>query len=224
METRAVHPADVRITQGTTCHVRRHRHDGGDKCCDMSDTHLHYSQQSVRSHNEILNPFFRFIHRFSGRRRLSDHHEDIGHVTEPRWTRVEDVLQTTGCDNQCSSSSPRYQQQPTSPSPSKSSNSKEQRSLGSCSTTKVYHHTQESSQFSQLQLCLLYLVLVTLISCTDACSSRSTPRPRPPSPTMRPNITFQTYACPPAYAAWYCLNGATCFTVKIGRSILYNCE
>jgi len=41
---------------------------------------------------------------------------------------------------------------------------------------------------------------------------------------MRPNITFQTYACPPAYAAWYCLNGATCFTVKIGRSILYNCE
>ena len=41
---------------------------------------------------------------------------------------------------------------------------------------------------------------------------------------MRPNITFQTYACPPAYAAWYCLNGATCFTVKIGSSILYNCE
>ena len=64
-----------------------------------------------------------------------------------------------------------------------------------------------------------------LISCVaDACSSRSTPRPRPPSPTMRPNITFQTYACPPAYAAWYCLNGATCFTVKIDRSILYNCE
>jgi keren protein len=41
---------------------------------------------------------------------------------------------------------------------------------------------------------------------------------------MRPNITFQTYACPPAYAAWYCLNGATCFTVKIADSILYNCE
>ncbi len=35
---------------------------------------------------------------------------------------------------------------------------------------------------------------------------------------------FQTYACPPAYAAWYCLNGATCFTVKIAESILYNCE
>ncbi|CAG0883094.1 unnamed protein product [Darwinula stevensoni] len=60
---------------------------------------------------------------------------------------------------------------------------------------------------------------------TEACSSRSTPRPRPStSPTVRPNITFQTYACPPAYAAWYCLNGATCFTVKIGQSLLYNCE
>ncbi len=35
---------------------------------------------------------------------------------------------------------------------------------------------------------------------------------------------LQTYACPPAYAAWYCLNGATCFTVKIADSILYNCE
>jgi hypothetical protein len=61
----------------------------------------------------------------------------------------------------------------------------------------------------------------------DACSSRSTPTPRPPTPpatSIRPNITFQTYACPPAYAAWYCLNGATCFTVKIGESLLYNCE
>ncbi|PSN34839.1 hypothetical protein C0J52_24379 [Blattella germanica] len=58
----------------------------------------------------------------------------------------------------------------------------------------------------------------------EACSSRSTPKPRPPSPTARPNITFHTYACPPAYAKWYCLNGATCFTVKIGESLLYNCE
>ncbi|GIY66511.1 protein spitz [Caerostris extrusa] len=45
-----------------------------------------------------------------------------------------------------------------------------------------------------------------------------------PQPTMRPNITFQTYACSEAYAKWYCLNGATCFSVKIGESILYNCE
>ncbi|CAB3384868.1 Hypothetical predicted protein [Cloeon dipterum] len=58
----------------------------------------------------------------------------------------------------------------------------------------------------------------------DACSSRATPKPRSPSPTARPNVTFHTYACPPAYAAWYCLNGATCFTVRIGESLLYNCE
>jgi len=80
------------------------------------------------------------------------------------------------------------------------------------------------SQKSSWSLLLTSLFLVSLISSSDACSSRSTPKPRPPSPTMRPNITFQTYACPPAYAAWYCLNGATCFTVKIGTSILYNCE
>ena len=62
------------------------------------------------------------------------------------------------------------------------------------------------------------------------CSGRSTPEPRPPPPppspatAVRPNITFQTYSCPPAYATYYCLNGATCFTIKIGESILYNCE
>jgi hypothetical protein len=72
----------------------------------------------------------------------------------------------------------------------------------------------------------LVLVLLTFAQAADCCSSRSTPKPRPPSHSgaMRPNITFQTYACPPAYAAWYCLNGATCFTVKIADSILYNCE
>lgn len=84
------------------------------------------------------------------------------------------------------------------------------------------------SQFTLSTLASTYLmVLVLLLSASyaGACSSRSTPKPRPPSQSaMRPNITFQTYACPPAYAAWYCLNGATCFTVKIADSILYNCE
>ncbi|CAH1958762.1 unnamed protein product [Acanthoscelides obtectus] len=62
-------------------------------------------------------------------------------------------------------------------------------------------------------------------NCTKGCSSRTTPKPRPPAaPTPRPNITFHTYECPPEYAAWYCLNGATCFTVKIGNSLIYNCE
>lgn len=73
-----------------------------------------------------------------------------------------------------------------------------------------------------------WLVLVVLAAAlfriADGCSSRSTPKPRPPQSTVRPNVTFQTYACPEAYAKWYCLNGATCFSIKIGESILYNCE
>lgn len=65
---------------------------------------------------------------------------------------------------------------------------------------------------------------------SDACNSRTVPRPRTtpapqaPTTTPRPNITFLTYKCPPEYATWYCLNGATCFTVKIGKEVLYNCE
>lgn len=79
-----------------------------------------------------------------------------------------------------------------------------------------------SSQQWIVAVTLLFLASFTGVA--ESCSSRSTPKPRPPSPTSRPNVTFLTYACPPAYAAWYCLNGATCFTVKIGDSILYNCE
>lgn len=29
--------------------------------------------------------------------------------------------------------------------------------------------------------------------------------------------------CPESYAEWYCLNGATCFVVKIRDAALYNC-
>lgn len=61
----------------------------------------------------------------------------------------------------------------------------------------------------------------------DACRSRTVVKPRTtPAPTSspRPNITFHTYKCPEAYATWYCLNGATCFAVKIGMEVLYNCE
>ncbi|XP_077504915.1 protein spitz-like isoform X2 [Amblyomma americanum] len=72
---------------------------------------------------------------------------------------------------------------------------------------------------------LLFLVFAAaLLRIADGCSSRSTPKPRPPQSTVRPNITFQTYTCPETYAKWYCLNGATCFSIKIGESILYNCE
>ncbi|KAG5315741.1 SPITZ protein, partial [Acromyrmex insinuator] len=72
-------------------------------------------------------------------------------------------------------------------------------------------------------LTTILLLSYILFGIADACSSRSTPKPRPPTPTDRPNITFHMYTCPPDYAEWYCLNGATCFTVKIVDSLLYNC-
>ncbi|XP_067209096.1 uncharacterized protein [Linepithema humile] len=72
-------------------------------------------------------------------------------------------------------------------------------------------------------LATLLLLSYTLFGIADACSSRSTPKARPPTTTDRPNITFHMYTCPPDYAEWYCLNGATCFTVKIVDSLLYNC-
>ncbi|XP_037957825.1 protein spitz [Teleopsis dalmanni] len=82
---------------------------------------------------------------------------------------------------------------------------------------------------------------------TEGCSSRAVPKPRPSTSsstiisttstttaapttttlrptTARPNISFPTYKCPATYDAWYCLNDATCFSVKIGQSIMYNCE
>ena len=83
---------------------------------------------------------------------------------------------------------------------------------------KVFSPTENNplNMFKLIIICSLFRL--------DACSSRSTPKPRPPLPEIRPNITFQTYQCPEAYARWYCLNGATCFSVRIGESILYNCE
>ncbi|XP_035712816.1 uncharacterized protein LOC110856165 isoform X2 [Folsomia candida] len=87
-----------------------------------------------------------------------------------------------------------------------------------------------NTQWTRRMTSFLYTFAILLVTCLShlpvsyACSSRSTPKPRPPSPTLRPNITIQTYTCPPEYDAHYCLNGATCFTVKIGESILYNCE
>jgi len=166
---------------------------------------LNLEQQSVRSQKGILNPFYRFIGRFSGRRRESrcfKSHKGGGD-SELLDNLHMGVVSPHGCDRVCDLTPTT----PATPCP--------------CPRPRIHHHLR---WFSQGQFSLLLLVLVALLSSADACSSRSTPKPRPPSPTMRPNITFQTYACPPAYAAWYCLNGATCFTVKIGQSILYNCE
>lgn len=81
----------------------------------------------------------------------------------------------------------------------------------------------ETRNLRRYALVILWMINFEWFLLTDACSSRSTPKPRPPTPTPRPNITFHMYTCPPDYAEWYCLNGATCFTVKIVDSLLYNC-
>ncbi|XP_008206324.1 uncharacterized protein LOC100121300 isoform X2 [Nasonia vitripennis] len=82
---------------------------------------------------------------------------------------------------------------------------------------------RQSKLLPPYYLATLLILSYSLFGMADACSSRSTPKPRPPTPTPRPNITFHMYTCPPDYAEWYCLNGATCFTVKIVESLLYNC-
>ncbi|XP_073839188.1 protein spitz-like [Musca autumnalis] len=83
----------------------------------------------------------------------------------------------------------------------------------------------------QSSFCFL-MVISVLASLSLACTSRSTPKPRPTTPapitisttTQRPNVTFPILNCPPPYAAWYCLNEATCFKVEIHNEVLYNCE
>lgn len=80
---------------------------------------------------------------------------------------------------------------------------------------------------------LRYFVIVAWLGPVHvwACASRtSLPKPQPVttiapiSTTPRPNITFPILNCPPPYAAWYCLNDATCFKVEIHNEVLYNCE
>lgn len=84
---------------------------------------------------------------------------------------------------------------------------------------KTYDRHDVCQYVQTFNLIFVFCIFVNI----EACSSRSTPKPRPPTSTDRPNITFHMYTCPPDYAEWYCLNGATCFTVKIVDSLLYNC-
>lgn len=80
-----------------------------------------------------------------------------------------------------------------------------------------------AAKMNQL-LALLVFLASAIFRIAEACSSRSTPKPRPPSQSTRPNITFPTFECPREYQNYFCLNGARCFTVKIENNILYNCE
>ncbi|KAF7990654.1 hypothetical protein HCN44_000459 [Aphidius gifuensis] len=115
----------------------------------------------------------------------------------------------------------------------KCQNDSNETSIKTAKYSYQHHHdsTTKSNEVSRFRrrftipsyLATLLVISYTLFGIADACSSRSTPKPRPPTPTPRPNITFHMYTCPHDYAEWYCLNGATCFTVKIQESLLYNC-
>ncbi|KAG5672435.1 hypothetical protein PVAND_002563 [Polypedilum vanderplanki] len=92
---------------------------------------------------------------------------------------------------------------------------------------KTLNASSRSSSKVTASAFLIVLIFSAICDVTDACRSRTVYKPRTtqaPTTSPRPNITFHTYKCPEAYANWYCLNGATCFAVKIGMEVLYNCE
>ncbi|KAH8353261.1 hypothetical protein KR084_009882 [Drosophila pseudotakahashii] len=111
-------------------------------------------------------------------------------------------------------------------------------------------HSKMSRQYEVVVVLLLFGCLA-YPSYIEACSSRTVPKPRssvsssmsgtalPPAQvqvtssttmrpttttTPRPNITFPTYKCPETFDAWYCLNDAHCFAVKIADLPVYSCE
>ncbi|XP_017117033.1 protein spitz [Drosophila elegans] len=111
-------------------------------------------------------------------------------------------------------------------------------------------HSKMSGQ-QGLTTALLLIACLAYPSHIEACSSRTVPKPRssisssmsgtalPPTQapatssttmrtttttTPRPNITFPTYKCPETFDAWYCLNDAHCFAVKIADLPVYSCE
>lgn len=75
-------------------------------------------------------------------------------------------------------------------------------------------------------LAVVSLLLLHFSSLAEGCSSRSTPKPRPPAvlSTSRPNVTFHTYPCTAEHTAYYCLNGGTCFAIKIGEVLIPACD
>lgn len=58
----------------------------------------------------------------------------------------------------------------------------------------------------------ILLILSIVFGFSEACSSRSASKIRPPH-VARPNVTYLTYPCPKGPAERLCLNGGTCFTL-----------
>ncbi|XP_017081466.1 protein spitz [Drosophila eugracilis] len=112
-------------------------------------------------------------------------------------------------------------------------------------------HSKMSGQQGLAAAALLLIGCLAYPTYIEGCSSRTVPKPRssisssmsgtalPPTQapvttsttmrpttttTPRPNITFPTYKCPETFDAWYCLNDAHCFAVKIADLPVYSCE
>ncbi|XP_037709396.1 protein spitz [Drosophila subpulchrella] len=110
-------------------------------------------------------------------------------------------------------------------------------------------HSKMSGQHGMAIPALLLIGSLAYLTYIEACSSRTVPKPRssvsssmsgtalPPTQatssttmrpttttTPRPNITFPIYKCPENYDAFYCLNDAHCFAIKVGEDPLYSCE
>nr|BAN21316.1 conserved hypothetical protein [Riptortus pedestris] len=87
-------------------------------------------------------------------------------------------------------------------------------------------HMRVGTMHSSLLPVVSLLALHFFTPLVEGCSSRSTPKPRPPAvlSTARPNVTFHTYPCTAEHTAYYCLNGGTCFAIKIGDTLIPACD
>ncbi|KAI9577983.1 hypothetical protein GQX74_014127 [Glossina fuscipes] len=90
-------------------------------------------------------------------------------------------------------------------------------SIAAPTTTKMPPSTTSTTTITSTTTTTSTSTLATISASTTATTTTTTT-------TLRPNITFPTFKCSADYHKWYCLNEATCFAVKIGGSIMHNCE
>ncbi|KAE8751128.1 hypothetical protein FOCC_FOCC002212 [Frankliniella occidentalis] len=92
------------------------------------------------------------------------------------------------------------------------------------------HHSRGAAiQMMSPRMVFVPLMLLLCASCTEACSSRLRNRNRPPptpypATTLRPSVTYDIFECPPLLEQVFCLNNATCFAIKVGDVLEYNCN
>jgi len=88
----------------------------------------------------------------------------------------------------------------------------------SSSTSPPFHDNLDWPIF------MLFLTLVFTVS--DACSTRPSPKPRPPRPLWTPDLGSAVVKenCTDDYAELYCMNSGKCYRQKILETFIVNCE